>query len=405
MRVVFLNRFYWPDSPATAQLLTDLAGALARQGHEVIVIAGRPDAPAPLHGEPHPAVTVRRVWRTRFGNRNLLTHALDFVSYAAGAALTLLRTLRAGDVLIIMTDPPLLNVLALPLAAARGARVINWVQDIYPEAAMLLSRGRAFGWLRPVRDWAWRRAHGCVTLGSDMARLLQQAGVQPRRLHLVANWAPEGIAPLDAISTARLRESFGLAGKFVVAYFGNIGRIHDMSAVLELAEALRDEPDLVFALIGSGAQRGQLEAAARARKLESVRFFPAQPRERRSEMMALGDLHLVTLRPGGERVIFPSKLYGICAAARPLLFIGPTNSEIAEIIASCRLGVAFRREQIFEAAQRVRQLRDQPAELESFARHARTYFETEGCLERALRQWREVLRTVSEDHPAAAASR
>lgn len=401
MRLVFLNRFYWPDSPATAQLLTDLAESLAAQGRKVVVLTGQPASRLRPNRETRHGVEIRRVRATHFGNRHLLTHALDFASFAVSSIVTLFFVLRRTDTLVVLTDPPLLAVPAVAAARLRGARVVNWVQDIYPEVAMILTQRAVFGWLRPLRDWAWKNSTALVTLGTDMAALPLERGVPRERIHLVPNWAPDGVIPIPASASADLRTEWGLTGKFVVVYFGNLGRVHDLDVVLDIAEALREEPDIVFAFIGPGAQRLTLESAARARNLDRVKFFPPQPRERRTEMLALGDLHLVTLRPQCERVVFPSKLYGICAAGRALLFIGPPASEISRIIVDRRLGLAFDRSTVFEIAAELRRLRHAPADVAAFAAAGLAFYESDGCLRRASTEWTKVLASVeSVSHTA-----
>lgn len=398
MRVVFINRFYWPDSQATAQLLTDLAGALPAKDCEVVVITGRPDGvlPPALPGAAN--VRVRRVHSTHLGKHNLLVHGLDHLTYTVGALWVLMLTLRRGDLLVVMTDPPLFHVLAWPIAKLRRSRLINWVQDIYPEVAVLLTGRRAFGWLRPLRDWAWRHSAACVTLGRDMGELILAAGVAPSQLHLVPNWAPEGLVALDHAAAARLRAEWDLTGRFVVGYFGNLGRVHDLDAIVELAAATQAEPDIVFMIVGAGAQRARLEQGVRQRQLRNVHFHPSQPRERRSEILALADVHLVTLRPGCERVVFPSKLYGICAAARPVFFVGPPDSEIADLIRGCGLGLVHSRAGLDAAAAALQRLRQDPAAAAAFGRAGRTFYLTRGCLGPAVARWREIL--VATSHPA-----
>src|SRR5206468_3558862 len=108
--------------------------------------------------------------------------------------------------------------------------------------------------------------------------------------------------------------------------------------------------------IGDGAQRAELEAEAARRGLPNVSFFPTQPRAQLAETLGVGDLHLVTLRPGCERLVFPSKLYGIAAVDRPVLFIGPPDCEIARIVATNGLGIIATRDDVPETAARILQL-------------------------------------------------
>lgn len=390
-RLIFVNRFYWPEEPATAQLLTDLAEAMAARGRTVIVITSAPRGSSFPEIESRAGVVVHRVGGSKLGNRNLLAHAWDFLTFAARALLRLGQLTRPGDTVIVMTDPPLLAIPAGVIARRRGARVIHWIQDIYPEAAILLTGRSVFRWLRPLRDREWRAAHACVALGEDMAAAPRQAGVRPERLFLIPNWAPAGIAMVSPRDSDQLRTAWGLTGKFVVAYFGNLGRVHDLDPVIDLADRLRGEPDFQFVLIGPGAQRPRLEAVARARSLPNVRFVGVQPREKRTEILSLGDVHLVTLREGGERIVYPSKIYGICAAGRPVFFIGPRQSEIARLVESRALGLTFPRDDIAGMAGALREFRRDPARARACSTAGRSFYEQEASIEQAAAKWSRLL--------------
>lgn len=355
MRVLFINRFYWPEIPATGQLLTDLAEGLAGRGGEITVITSAAHAGASRH-ERHRGVTIIRVGGTRWARRGTLGKAVDFGTFFLGALWHLLKTARRGTTVVPMTDPPLLGLGVWLVARCRRARVAHWIQDVYPEIAIELFGQRWLRVLRPGRNLAWRHADHCVTIGTDMAKALQAAGVQTDRFSIVPNWAPREILPLERNSGGTLRREWHLAGKFVVAYSGNLGRVHDLEPVLALAQALQSTPGIVILLVGEGAQRPMLEAAARKLALPNLAFHPPQPRERLSESLALGDLHLVTLRPGCEGFVFPSKLYGIAAAGRPVLFIGPPACEIARCVVENELGHVSSRDDIAGMAAAVRRL-------------------------------------------------
>src|SRR5580658_4337727 len=146
--ILFVNRFYWPDERATAQLLSDLAEALAARGHTVAVIACHSGDRGVPYSELRAGVRILRVRCTRLGHRSLSGRALDFATFSLGALWRVARTLRSGDAAIVLTDPPLLGILAWPLARLRRARIFHWIQDIYPELAMELAGHR---WLRAVR--------------------------------------------------------------------------------------------------------------------------------------------------------------------------------------------------------------------------------------------------------------
>lgn len=361
MRFVFLNRFYWPDEPATAQLLTDLAEELARRGHEVVVITSHPGASRVPRDETHHGVRILRVRTPRKLLPGIAGKALAYLTFFVGALWRTLWTVRGGDALVALTDPPLIGVGAWLVGGVRGARLVHWAQDIYPEIAITLAGQRWLRVLIPLRDLAWRRADACFTLGSDMASVLERAGVPPSRLHLVPNWAPAGLMPQSLSVADPLRATWGLSGKFVVAYSGNLGRVHDLMPVLAVAAELRDAPDITFVFIGQGAQRAALQAEVAQRGLTNVHFHPPQPRAALAATLALGDVHLVTLLPGCETLVFPSKLYGIAAVARPVIVIAPAGCELARLVTTQDFGRAFTRDQPAAIAAALRHLQADPA--------------------------------------------
>ncbi len=147
MALIFLNRYFYPDHSATSQLLSDLAFALASEseGQTVTVITSRQSYDDPsLSLPPREAirgVDVKRIWTTRFGRTNLVGRAIDYLTFYVSAAWALGRLARSGDVIIAKTDPPMLSVIAAPIARWRRAKLINWLQDLFPEVAQAVGPG------------------------------------------------------------------------------------------------------------------------------------------------------------------------------------------------------------------------------------------------------------------------
>ncbi len=394
-RVVFVNRFYWPDEPATAQLLTDLAEGLAAEGWDVSVIASHPGHAGAPRCEQRHGVTIHRVRGPRWGKRSLIGRVADFAAFLVGASWRCLRVLQRGDTLVTKTDPPLLGVMLWPWARICRARQIHWVQDIYPEVAMAVAGGRAGRWLlaglRGLRDFTWRHSTACVALGEDMAAFIRARGVARSQISIIGNWAPTGLAPAPADEVARLRRDWGLADKFVIAYSGNLGRVHDLDPVLDLAGQLRDEPHLAFLFIGGGAQQACLQKRVRAEQLDQVHFQPAQPRDRLAAALGVGDLHLVTLLPSCASLVFPSKFYGVAALGKPILFLGPDDSEPARLVREYGMGLASQREALTTLASSLRQLSQNPVTLAGYGAAARQFAEHNGAFTSALALWRQAL--------------
>ena len=396
--VVFVNRYYWPEEPATAQLLVDLAEGLAARGRRILVVTSHDGTTATPRQETRRGVDVIRVGATRWGRRGMAGKAIDYLTFALAARRILRRQVQAGDWLVAMTDPPVLAQISAAAARRADARLVHWIQDVHPEISLALSGSRPLAALsspwRRWRDGAWRQADACVAISRDMAGLVGEHGVAPGRIWTIPNWAPGGEALASVPRNEnRLRHEWGLDGKFVVAYSGNLGRVHALEPVLAAAADLRDDSDLVFLFIGDGPQRRALEAQARSHGLTNVRFLPPQPRARLAESLSAGDVHLVTLRAGCERCVFPSKLYGILAVARPIVYVGPPQCELAGAVRTSGAGLVVDAREPHTLAASLRQLRDDAGRRTAMAQAAAGWACSTGGLPAALAAWEEMLAT------------
>jgi len=154
-----------------------------------------------------------------------------------------------------------------------------------------------------------------------------------------------------------------------------------------VAAALRSEATIAFVFIGTGAHRHALEKAVQTRGLTNVYFKPSQPRELLGPTLAGGDLHWVTLRAGCERVVFPSKLYGIAAVGRPVLVIAPAHSELARLVTERNFGFAFTRGDITAMAGTIRELAADPRRCAQLGAAAMEFSHNQGRCEHAITAW------------------
>ena len=345
MRVVLLNQYYAPDEAATAQILADLGAGLARQGHRVrAVCASRAYADPRVRyprRETIDGVEIRRTWASGFGRGRNLGRMLDYLTFLVGAAGTLAFQ-RRPDVVISLSTPPMIALLGLMLAKLRRARSVYWVMDIYPDLAFelgALERGSLVGrLLGRCSRLLLERSDSVVALGETMAGKLRAGGAG--RVAVVHNWADGEVIRPRPVDSHVLRRDWGWDGRFVVLYSGNMGLAHEFDTVLDAAEILRDEPRVLFAFVGQGPRRAEVEERASQRGLPNVEFRPYVPREALGESLGSGDVHLVTLRPGMPGLLVPSKIYGILAAGRPTLYVGPGEGEIADILGQGRCGTS-----------------------------------------------------------------
>ncbi len=287
--------------------------------------------------------------------------------------------LPAHDLVVTMTDPPLLVLAGHWIARVKKSRHINWCQDLYPD---LLPRigvklpDFVMNFLRSRSRRAMGECDRVIVIGRCMARQLGQSGVDPRRMTVIPNWPdyeltgqkpPALKADKDP---ARIRSVFhGVNGsdrrrrkrkdtddavarpfeelfrdgdhpKFRILYSGNLGRVHPISTILEAAELLKQQnPDVEFVFVGDGPGQEKLAQERSRRGLENIRLLPYQPASRLRELMESGDVHLVSMKNDAAGLLVPSKLYSALAVERPCIFIGPAQSEAARVINDFDAGV------------------------------------------------------------------
>ncbi len=417
MKLIFVNRYFYPDHSATAQLLSSLAFALAEHGWKVHVVTNRQRYDASGSGlsaeECIRDVQIHRVWTSRFGRVRLLGRAVDYITFYSTAAWRLWWLARANDIIVAMTDPPMLSVVAGSVASLRKARLVNWLQDLFPEIAQALYvRGvnrTVARILRNLRDRSLRTASTNVVLGRRMQERLENVGIPSAKICVIPNWqCGQAIRPVPQDSN-RLRREWNLEDRFVVGYSGNIGRAHDFVPILRAARFLRDQKDIAFLWIGDGAQRQWLEQEAVRCELPSFIFKPYQPQERLSESLSLPDVHLISLRPALEGLIVPSKFYGVAAAGRPTLFVGDRSGEIAMLLRQHQCGYSVAPGDSELLASYILMLSTDPGVCRLMGARARKVFEQRYDARLAVKRWEVVLRKVSSipvsRTPACPASR
>jgi len=335
VRILLLNQFYPPDVAPTGQALHDLARTLAARGHDVHVVCSGGSyggGPLPALGDGEDGVAVHRLRAPGVGRRAVAGQLVDYASFAAHLALAAARLPRP-DMVVALSTPPYLGLLASVLPRWRGCARAHWVMDVYPEvlaAHGLMRRGRApFRMLQSLARRQLRGAAAVIALGPFMARALEPRVADPARLTWVPLWGEGPLGPAPPEAASAVRRSRGWAeDEVVLLYSGNMGRGHRLSEFLEAAVRLGATGPR-WAFLGGGFRRPEVEAVAGTRPGSRVELLPYEPRDRLRASLAAADVHLASLSAPWQGLIVPSKVQAAFAAARPVLFVGPRDNESA----------------------------------------------------------------------------
>lgn len=357
-RLLVFNRSYSPDLGATGQVLTELCEDLvARHGWEVTVVAGAGDRLA-VSREAVRGVTVLRAAGTRFSKARFAGRAANYLSYFLSAAVVPVRA-RRPDIVVGLTDPPILGLAALAWARRWRVPFVFLCQDVFPEVARLLEDFRSEPlnrFLDRVNRLLLRQAAAVVAIGETMARrLVELKGADPRKVSVIHNWADRRVLAPESKRNP-IAEALGLADRFVALHSGNLGLSQGLDTILEAAGFLQDLPDVLLAFQGDGVKREPLEARARALGLDNVRFLPYAPKERLRYVFGAADVQVVGLRRGLAGFIVPSKLYGVLASGRPYVAAVEEESEVAVLTARYDSGLVVPPEDPEGLAKGIRRL-------------------------------------------------
>ncbi len=325
MRVILINQFHPPAVAPTGQVMADLARALAKRGHTVTVLCaadGYDDGSRTSRSrELVDGYAVVRLGILGGGRRHPLARLAGYGSFAAGAATWLATHARSGDVIVPLTTPPYLG-LAVQAAAPRGAKLVHWIMDLYPD--VLAAHGAcadgsvAYHALATLARRQWASASLVLGLGPMMEARL--------RRHLAPGAASTWVPLWGDASLEPAAEEPRPDGPLRLLYAGNLGLGHRCQEFLAAAERC---PDTRWEFSGGGARRREVEDFVRGHPGAPVALSGYVPLERLHQHLTAADVHLASLQPAWQGCMVPSKLPSSFRAGRPVLFVGGEDNELA----------------------------------------------------------------------------
>ena len=354
MRILILNQFYPPDAAPTGQVAHDLARCLVARGHEVTALASRRsylgEAEYPAQ-DVRDGVTVQRLAGLSFGAKSHVRKLLAYAWFYASTAVRLALLRPRPEVVVALTTPPYLGLLVRWVGLVRRWRRVHWIMDLYPdvmEAHGMLGHNPAGRLAASALRWLTRRelagAAAVLTLGPAMAERCRPYVRPGTRLEWVPLWAGEGLFSADEEAVRSLRRERGWDGALVLLYSGNMGLGHRFGEFLAAAAA---DPQALtstaatsvrFVFAGAGKRRAEIEAFAREHPAASIELLPYAGPEQLAVHLRSADVLLASLEPAWAGCMLPSKLQGMLAAGRPVIFVGPRECSLAHWVEAAGAG-------------------------------------------------------------------
>jgi glycosyltransferase involved in cell wall biosynthesis len=398
--VLVFNQYYWPGVEATAHLLTELCEALADE-YEVTVITGRllgyEDEP---DYERRHGVEIVRVHSTAYDRAPLHRRAVNYFTYLG-------RALRRGlvfeprpDIVLCMTDPPIVGNVALIVARRFGVPLLVISQDVFPEVAVQLRRltnPLLVAVLARMIRFYLRRADRVVAIGETMKRRLEAKGTPPERLRVIPNWVETAVITPQPRNNGWAQQN-GLADAFVVMHSGNIGHAQDLDTLIRASAQLREVERLRVVLIGFGARQAEYIRLAEQLAAEKVSFLDYQPRELLPHSLSSADVHYVGIAQGLSGYVVPSRLYGVLAVGRPVIAAAEDDSETAALVREVGCGLVIPPGRPDLLAATIVEVAAGKHDLEAMGRLGRAYVEAEADRSIAIGRYRHQLAELLGRH-------
>lgn len=363
-RLLIYAHYYIPDTASTGQILRELAEGMLDK-FDITVICVVPSYLGTVeekyktqkyYKENINGVKVLRIRVPEFSKTNKKSRVKNIVSYFLGA---MAATFKVGkmDYVFSISQPPILGgLLGVWGKWVKHAKYIYNIQDFNPEQVLAVgyTKNKLITSAMMCFDkFSCRQSNLIITVGRDLVQTVNKrfGGKNVPKTVMINNWIDSReIYPLpdDHAEVAKFKKKYGLDGKFVIMYSGNIGLYYDLANLIKTIKRFRkgykengeyqkgpttrDGREVFFAFVGAGSVLDQLVAYSKKHRFENIVFIPYQEKKNLVYSLNAGDVHWCVNTKGIKGVSCPSKAYGIMAAAKPIIGVLEDGTEIRSII-------------------------------------------------------------------------
>lgn len=401
-----ISELFYPEQTSTGYFLSEIARGLASDW-DVQVVCAQPTYSergmiAPRR-ESWGGTTIHRLWGTRFDKDRLPLRLLNVATFTLNCLLFLLRRVRKGDRVLIVTNPPTLFPFVGWLVRMKGVKALLLVHDVYPDVLAVTGHLKAtsliFRWIDHAMRWACRQYDRIVVLGRDMQSLLvSKTGFDHQDVPIIPNWGDtDAVRPLSREENSFAKTN-GMGDAFVVQFSGNIGLTHDVETLVSTAKLTEDQLNIQYWFIGYGGKAAKL-TGSEEQSPKNVHIRPRQPREILGEMLSCADVTVIAFLPGMKGLSVPSRMYNVMASGTGIIAITEPGSELALVVEESDCGWVVPPHDVDALTQLIQYLAtsDGQAEVARKGASARRAACDRYRLEHALDLYRKLLADLGDD--------
>lgn len=391
-KITILTQYFNPHEGATSQLITDLAKGLSRDGYTVNIFTAtqsKETIPESLN-----KININRAFSPIKSSTSIFSKIISSIFFLIGALWYVIFSVPSKTPLLIASNPPYAGILGILFNIVHRGKYYFLLQDIFPESAamsgIMKQNSILYKFFNKLIYLTYKYSEYIIVLSTSMQEFLEEKypDLKPK-IKVIENWAIEDI-PVVSKQENDFAKQHKLDEMFTVLYSGNLGRLHDIETITEAAKILKDE-QIKFVFIGDGAKTKIVKQAIDNYQLKNILLLPYQPRELLPLSLTACDISLVSLIPGAELIVAPSKLYGMLSAGRGIISISVPNSYIDNLLTNSGCGVNVPPDDPQQLADIIRQLASDNQRVKSMGEIARQLYETRYTFKRALEEYERLI--------------
>ena len=351
-RTFVVSQHFFPSTAATSQLATDLVDHLHNHPLPIDVITASPLISSTL-------VKPYKIYRTQTNKTQssaVYSKALVGLRFSILSAIYLLKYATSADKVLIFSNPPFIVFIALLIKLIKRVSYVFVFQDLFPQTAsvtgILPSVGPLYNLCKFAMTLSIKQSDTTIVLTTNMAKRVELDFGVTSNISTIPNWAVQDDQQIVQRSNNPLAVKLNVQDSFVVQYSGNFGRLHDITTILEAARLLCAY-NIKFMFVGGGYKKSHIEAYVNYFGLRNITLHSYQPLDQLHLSLALADVSLISQLPQGYDCVAPSKLYGILASSKPVLYLGSHNSDIARLMQTYHNGITVASGEVQELADSV----------------------------------------------------
>ncbi|MEH2392629.1 MAG: glycosyltransferase family 4 protein [Nostoc sp.] len=394
-QITIITQYFYPSHAATAQIMTDLAKGLFQKGYQVNIFTGTQakDTTPELSNQ----AIIKRAFSPIAASTSILSKIISSIFFLLDALKYVIFLLPRTAPLLIASNPPYAGILGTIFKIVRGGKYHFLLQDIFPESAVMSGiiqqNSFLFIFFKKLIYLTYKYADNIIVLSTSMQCFLENKYPEfKEKIKVIENWAVEDIIICDKQAN-NFAQQYNLDKVFTVLYSGNLGRLHDIQTIAEAANILKNTP-IQFVFIGNGAKTKVLKQAIQSNKLKNILLLPYQPREILHLSLTACDLSLVSLIPGAESIVAPSKLYGMLAAGRGIIAITSANSYIDQLLTNSGCGINTPPNNPQHLANLINELANDSIKVKLMGEKSRQVYESKYTFKRALTEYEKILFSI-----------